>query len=155
APLPPPRRWRRSAPRPSRSPSARPASRPRNASTRTARCSIRRSTPSGTRRKPPRASATTSRARSRRCRARSRRVGKAGRSRRAHADCLFAKNRVGTAAYGGLCPPYKVSRRFQRLIEVADDVGLVLDADRHAHHVGAGAGLHFLLVRELFVRGRG
>ena len=43
----------------------------------------------------------------------------------------------------------------QRLFEIGDDVVLVLDADREAHHVGAGAGLHLLRVGQLAVRGRG
>ena len=43
----------------------------------------------------------------------------------------------------------------QRLLEIGDDVGLVLEADRQPHHVRAGAGLHLLRVGQLPVRGRG
>ena len=42
----------------------------------------------------------------------------------------------------------------QRLLQVGDDVGLVLDADRQAHHVGPGAGRRALLIGELAVRRR-
>ena len=43
----------------------------------------------------------------------------------------------------------------QRLIQVGDDVGRVLDADREAHHIRAGARLRLLLVGKLAMRGRG
>src|SRR5215471_11711484 len=46
-------------------------------------------------------------------------------------------------------------RRRQALLQIGDDVVLVLEADREAHHVGAGAGLHLLRVGELAVRRRG
>ena len=47
-----------------------------------------------------------------------------------------------------------LSRR-QRLLQIGDDVGGILQADREAHHVVAGAGGLALLVGELAVRGRG
>src|SRR5260370_18740316 len=44
--------------------------------------------------------------------------------------------------------------RGEPLVEVGDDVGDALDADREAHHVGAGAGGDLLLGRELAMRRR-
>jgi hypothetical protein len=45
--------------------------------------------------------------------------------------------------------------RAERLVEVADQVFGVFEADREAHHVGAGAGGRALFVGELAVSGRG
>jgi hypothetical protein len=46
-------------------------------------------------------------------------------------------------------------RRRQALLQIGDDVGLVLDADREPHHVGAGAGRDLLRIGELAVGGGG
>ena len=56
--------------------------------------------------------------------------------------------RDGRAQAGDLLTmtPVFVSRRLERLVEISDNVGLVFDADRDAHHVGAGPGLGFLIV---------
>src|SRR3954469_10073847 len=51
--------------------------------------------------------------------------------------------------------PASTLRRREALLEIGDDVILVLEPDRKAHHVGPGAGLHLLRVGELAVRGRG
>ena len=45
---------------------------------------------------------------------------------------------VGRGTLGGA---RTASHRLQRLLQVGDDVGDVLDADRQPHHVGPGAGL--------------
>ncbi len=50
--------------------------------------------------------------------------------------------------------PAGASHRRQRLVEIGDDVGLVLDADREPHHVVAGTGCRALLLAELAVRRR-
>ena len=39
--------------------------------------------------------------------------------------------------------------RAQRLLEIRDQIILVLDADRQAHHVRCGAGLHLGRIVEL------
>ena len=46
-------------------------------------------------------------------------------------------------------------QRRERLLEIADDVLRILDADREPHHVRAGARLDLLRVGELAVRRRG
>ncbi len=45
--------------------------------------------------------------------------------------------------------------RFERLIEIGDDVVGIFQSDRQPHHLRPGAGSDLLLVGELAVRGRG
>src|SRR5271156_4099053 len=52
------------------------------------------------------------------------------------------------------CEADPASSGVKRLLEVADDVVLVLDADREPDHVGAGAGLHLLRIAKLAMGGR-
>ena len=49
----------------------------------------------------------------------------------------------------------KASARRERLIEIGDDVGCILQPDRKPHHIVACAGARALLVAELAMRGRG
>jgi hypothetical protein len=54
----------------------------------------------------------------------------------------------------GLAPLSAAHRLRQPLIEIADDVGDALEADREAHHIGPGAGGDLLLGGELAMRRR-
>src|SRR5690242_4026111 len=72
-------------------------------------------------------------------------------------SCLVlpSADRTILVAPRGPCPSFALAHRLREpIVEVADDVGNALDADRKAHHIGPGAGGDLLLLVELAMRRR-